>query len=130
MGSVVLGNEYELKRQAYEAIHPLGKTKVDECIDNIYNFVQNNNITYFMLLCRERNDYTIFNFKDKDMKDYFKDAIKDCIYNRGKPVDIGLAEDGAAFELWLKFPNEDNRVHCYYFFPCDNCIIEIKEEDQ
>ena len=125
MGSITIGNEYELKRQAYESIHPLGKTKVDECIDKMYDFILKSNITYFMLLCRERNDYTVFNFKNKQLESYFKEAIKDCIYNRGKPVDIGLAEDGGAFELWIKFPDENNKVHCYYFFPCDNCIIEI-----
>lgn len=123
MGSITIGNEYELKCQAYESVHPLGKTKAEEKIKSMLDFLKSTQNIYYMLLCRERNDYTIFDIKEIVNEEEFLLAIKDCVYNRGKPVDIGLAEDGGAYELWIKFPSEDNKVHCYYFFPCDECVI-------
>lgn len=84
---------------------------------------------YVMLLCNERKDYTIFHINDLDLdsgRPEYKEALIDCLHNRGEIYDIHVTEDKMAYEIWLK-TNDDKEFHVYYLFPYDNGVIEIGE---
>ena len=80
---------------------------------------------YFMLLCNERKDYTLFNFKDyKTSERSFNCAnclIDECLMNRGEIRGIDLTKDKEAIEIWMVIEDE---AYVYYFFPYDNGVIE------
>ena len=77
--------------------------------------------TYWMLLCRERNDYTVFCIKDSMVE--LADAIKDCLVNRGQVLDITKQEDGN-YEIWIRdYLTRENVV--YYLFDYNSAIIEV-----
>ena len=77
--------------------------------------------SYWMLLCRERNDYTIFRLEDS-ISD-FESALIECLTNRGKTLDITKQKDGN-YEIWIRdIITNDNVV--YYLFDYNNAIIEV-----
>ena len=77
--------------------------------------------TYWMLLCRERNDYTIF-CVEHDVHE-LASAIKDCLFNRGHVLDITRQDDGN-YEIWIRdFDTKENVV--YYLFDYNDAIIEV-----
>lgn len=77
--------------------------------------------SYWMLLCRERNDYTIFRLGDS-ISD-FESALFECLNNRGKVLDITKQPDNN-YEIWIRdFDTNDNVA--YYLFDYNNAIIEV-----
>ena len=86
---------------------------------------------YFMLLCHEARDYTIFRFpNDVCYQSMFNELIE-CFKNRGSVYSIEKnIED--AIEIWLKCPitsfnnQEDYEMRCYFLFPYDIGVIEVE----
>ena len=86
---------------------------------------------YFMLLCHEQRDYTVFTLKNslldfKNETEWLKqaktaiDELKICLQNRGKIISIEPTWDKVAFEIWIR-NDEDN--FCYYLFPYNDAVI-------
>jgi predicted amino acid-binding ACT domain protein len=77
-----------------------------------------------MLLCREKNDYTLFDFNGNDASNFVND-IFECFTNRGVSiVNIEIIDDGVAMEIWVKRPGQMEEVDLYYLFPADQMVIE------
>lgn len=119
---VTLGNMYEINKQYYAQQEPLTEDEIANRINGIAEWFDSQMGKYFMLLCNERKDYTIFNLNQKTKEKYQAAAadVIDCMRNRGIILDVELQEDGA-FEIWIK-DGEESFV--YYFFPYDIGVIE------
>lgn len=82
---------------------------------------------YFMLLCKEDNNYTLFNVRNYlDFQEPVLmacDELRICLKNRGKVYSIENTEDNYAIEIWLK--DADKGMLCYYLFPYNEGVIEI-----
>ena len=78
---------------------------------------------YLMLLCRERNDYTLFHFNTGDPSPFMDDIIE-CFTNRGLGiVNTEIIDDGVAMEIWVKRPDQMETADLYYLFPADQMVI-------
>ena len=100
----------------------------------IKNFLLNTDNNYYMLLCNERKDYTVFDFK-ADVYDYDEDwelekkrcmdcakcLIDECLMNRGEIRGIDLTKDKDDIEIWMVIEDD---AYVYYFFPYDHGVIE------
>lgn len=91
----------------------------------IKNFLDKNDNYYFMLLCNERKDYTVFEFYDcrkwpERCLDCAKCLVDECLKNRGEIRGIDLTKDKDAIEIWMSI---DGESYVYYFFPYDNGVI-------
>ena len=83
---------------------------------------------YFMLLCHELRDYTLFNLDKTDSwviakpETIFNSAIDviDCLRNRGKLLSFIEQEDGA-WEIWIR---NDEGCFAYYLFPYGEAVLE------
>lgn len=119
---VTLGNMYEINKQYYAQQEPLTEDEIANRIAGIAEWFDSQMGKYFMLLCNERKDYTIFNLNQKTKEKYQAAAadVIDCMRNRGIILDVELQEDGA-FEIWIK---DEEESFVYYFFPYDIGVIE------
>ena len=96
----------------------------------IKNFLVGKNSNYYMLLCNEKKDYTIFrmgtnyDYTEKSKK-VASILVDECLINRGEIRGIDITKDKEAIEIWMSI-EEDSYV--YYFFPYDNAIIEMDAE--
>ena len=103
------------------ALNNLCKKVASEIWDSNFLAEDPKEKTYWMLLCRERNDYTIFCI-EHDVNE-LTSAIIECLTNRGYILDITRQNDGN-YEIWVRdFDTNDNVV--YYLFDYNGAIIEV-----
>jgi CRISPR/Cas system-associated protein endoribonuclease Cas2 len=122
---ISMGTLYELNKnvimQTDKALKPVD-TK--DKLKKVAEFFKNSDNQYCMLLCREKYDFTLFNFLDKGRSSltYFVKELKECLDNRGVILSIELTENKDAYEIWLMM---DDEAFVYYLFPYDLGVIEI-----
>ena len=79
---------------------------------------------YWMLLCHERRDYTVFNLQGEvTVRNINKDLI-DCLKNRGIVLAIDRQPDGA-YEIWIRDKKTKDNV-IYYLFNYEFGVIEYE----
>jgi hypothetical protein len=113
-------NKQLIKQIEKPLTHPELAAKQEELEDYFEGIVK-----YAMLLCREQNDYTVFNLDGKSITAPHmaaREALGCCI-DRGEVMSIEKTEDGIAYEIWIMI---DNEPYCYYLFPYDQAVIECK----
>lgn len=121
--NITMGNLYDLNKSLYAK---LPKMDVNDFQSKILNigmwFSSRTDRKYFMFLCRELNDYTIFEFKNPNYNQA-KEELKGLVLSRGIPVAIDYDHDTDSYEIWVKRGND---CHMYKIFPCDDFMIPIE----
>ena len=80
---------------------------------------------YLMMLCREQNDYTLFNLNNNRFNNQFDQDVIECMENRGFGiVSAEIIDDGVAMEIWVKEPGQMENADLYYLFPADQMVIK------
>ena len=99
---------------------------LDNVKQELRNYLENTPAEqYLMMLCREKNDYTLFNFYDTWDDAQFADDVIECFANRGLGiVNSEIIDDGVAMEIWVKQPGQMEEADLYYIFPADSMVIE------
>lgn len=110
---------YDMNKQAYKEEKPLDVIAYNiKTNDMVYN-ITNSKKPYWMLLCRERNDYTVFiplTIEGTVCE------LREALNNRGQVLDINKREDGN-YEIWIRDPKtQENFV--YYFFDYTFGVVE------
>ena len=127
MSNVEMGTVYDLNKQLVQSTEKvISPYKLNEKKKLIKTFVRECKDNYFMLLCNERKDYTIFNCISDKTEDKLNELanvfVDECLINRGQIKGIDLTEYKDAIEVWLSI---DDEAFCYYFFPYDLGIVEV-----
>ena len=123
---VSLGNLYDMNKQlmANEAeIAPEVRTEKRRAL--IDWIKANYHEHYFMMLCHERRDYTVFRLKDIvptiEAIYTMADDVFECMKNRGTLLALDRQEAGG-WELWLRA--DDGEIYAYYLFPYGEAVLE------
>lgn len=118
---------YDMNKQLIKQEKPMSKFAINEAkTDTVLPWIYNtfNNHQYYMLLCHERRDYTIFNASSTgaDPRE-MADILIECFINRDLKL-YSIAEDNtsSALEIWT---GSDDDIYCYYLFPYDEGVIEL-----
>lgn len=124
---ISLGTNYDLNKDLVERYEKeLTEKEIEEKKETIKNYLkEKENNFYFMLLCHEKRDYTLFNFidyKGEDTDIICCNELIECLLNRGKIKSIDINNNNSAIEFWISVNKES---FAYYFFPYDNGVIEI-----
>lgn len=122
-----LGTLYDMnKTLVRDAEITLSESVLNSKKEVVKNFISKTCNNYYMLLCNERKDYTIFNISEKFQKEKLYETtnilIDECLKNRGEIRGIDLTKAQDAIEIWMVIENE---AYVYYFFPYDAAIIEV-----
>lgn len=125
---VSLGNLYDMNKQIMLNESVMTQEEIEETIKKMAPwFAKYASQHYYMLLCNERRDYTLFNIKEYD--EYGVTAaqtmlaakdVLECMVNRGELLSVDLLEDDA-WELWAKIEDE---CFVYYLFPYGQAVLE------
>ena len=127
--NVALGTLYEMNKQLMENEPELNSTEIQTAKENLRAwFTHNFKDKYFMLLCHELRDYTLFNLDKTNTWAIANpstimqsaDDVIECMTNRGDLIRINQEQNGT-WELWIR-----NREGCfaYYLFPYGTAVIE------
>ncbi len=122
--NVVLGSLYDMNKGLVEKSVPdLTAEELESKKTLVADFLKDTNNKYYMLLCNDRKDYTIFRRASTNNvgTELINILIDECLKNRGKTKSIELTEAKDAIEIWLSI---DEESYCYYFFPYDTAVIQ------
>lgn len=131
--AIELGTLYDVNKNLVQnSEKKLSQGIINSKKEEIKNYLRRIASPYYMLLCHERRDYTLFNlgyasnfsFSEK----YTKTAnvlIDECLVNRGEIRGIDITKDKNAIEIWMSI---DGDSYAYYFFPYGDGVIDIEEE--
>ena len=121
MAEISAGTLYEVNKSLMKNQPVLSTEEIINKNDLIYDFTERFDDVYFMLLCNEKRDYTLFRIPlEGDIK-YVPQDLIECLANRGEIQSIEETENDQALECWIKI-NDDS--FCYYFFPYDKGVID------
>ena len=123
---VILGNLYDMNKQAMLSQPVLTKEQIDKIKPDLEYWFNWTLDGYAMLLCRERYDFTIFHLYEKENPNPPQIAVTeliDLLKNRGKILSIEKDSEtmNNAWEIWVKIGEE---AFAYYLFGCDDWVIE------
>lgn len=125
---VSLGNLYDMNKQLMDKEPALSDEAISEVKEGLRAwFFEKINQKYYMLLCHEQRDYTLFNLDglrigstDKEKCISATYDVIDCMRNRGTILSIDLQNDGA-YEIWIR---NDEGCFAYYLFPYGAAVLE------
>ena len=123
--NLVLGNLYELNKQAVLAQGRLSKSKIEEIKPALEDWFNMQLDAYAMLLCRETYDFTVFHLYEKENKNppaVAANELIEVLKNRGKILSI--EKDNINDNIWEIWLDIDDEAFAYYLFNCDDFIIE------
>ena len=125
---IAMGNLYDMNKQLMMNAPALTAEQTIEKEPALQEwFREHFRKQYFMLLCKEQSDYTIFNL-DKTSSWHIPQPgcveaaaadVIDCMLNRGQLLAIELQEDGV-WELWIR---NDEGCFAYYLFPYGDAVL-------
>ena len=119
---IAMGTLYDLNKSIVEKnIDALSKEDMQNKKNLIIKFLEDTDNIYYMLLCNDRKDYTVFHHLDTNIECLQDVLIDECLPNRGYTKSIELTKNNDAIEIWISI---DGDSYCYYFFPYDEAIIE------
>lgn len=127
MAEINMGTLYDFNKQAMMNEKPLDpiafNLKTNEIAEDMIIDL-NDGDHYWMLLCHDRRDYTLFNAVNYEAEvDMITEELRPTLLNRGHILAIDKQPDGA-WEIWVKdFDAEE--VFAYYFFSYDRGVVEI-----
>lgn len=127
MADVDMGlNVYEFNKNIMKQLPVMEEVGIEKVKETLKDYLENTLAEqYLMMLCREKNDYTLFNFYDTWDDYQFANDIIECFTNRGVGiVNCELADDQVALEIWVKKPGQMEDADLYYIFPADQMVIE------
>lgn len=123
MGELNLGeNLYEFNKVQMSQVPPLDVIWLGRHCSEVAQEMINSKSKFWMLLCRERNDYTIFWIKN-DNKNKFGADLFETLNNRGIIIDFTKQPDNN-YEVWVR-DNLTNENFVYYLFDYSNAIVEV-----
>lgn len=124
---VSLGNLYDMNKQIMANEPEIGADVLTQKKEEMTKWVNEYfKQSYFMLLCNERKDYTVFRMRDSvatigAVQNMVNDVVE-CMTNRGTLLSIDLQEAGG-WELWMKGA-DDGECSAYYLFPYGAAVLE------
>lgn len=125
MSEVTVGTLYDLNKQAVQAELSLTGEMLEKKKELIIEFLKDKAKVYYMLLCHERRDYTLFRnpMRHAEHLDEMANCLIDeCLLSRGLIKGIDKTKDNQAIEIWI---SDNGEAFVYYFFPYDDAVIEF-----
>ena len=115
--NIPMGTLYELNQQALKNVPAMKIQETTKAVTELADYIKNSGNKYFMLLNKERSDYTIFIYEEKARE--LAEEMIGCLTDRGELL-VVEKQDNGAYECWIR---RSELVYMYYLFPYDNAVI-------
>ena len=99
--TIEIGTLYDLNKQVISQLPEMSQENIQRELINIKEwFKRNQDEEWFMLLCREKADYTLFHLRQtKDVYNKTIKALEECVKNRGFLMGINFVKEQNAYEI-------------------------------
>lgn len=113
---------YDMAKQMVANEPPMDSTNFNHKVCEIATKMSTRK--YWMLLCRERYDFSVFVTNNSSCSKISEELIP-TLKNRGLVIFIDEQVDGV-YEIWIRDP-ETKEDFAYYLFDYSDAIIEIED---
>lgn len=114
---------YDMNKQLIHQLPELDGDVIHQKKEMITNFCNETQNSYYMLLCRDTNYYTVIHRIGADASlDAIADVVIECAETQGAIKSIEITEDGGAIEIWVDNIYFEDGVYVMYFFPYDGGV--------
>lgn len=111
---------YDMNKQLIAQLPPM--EDIDKQKEILANFYMGFADNHFMLLCRELNYFTLFEWDpDREEVDKFENLVLECVHDIGIIHDMQYVNNDTAVEIWVMTPAEE--MVCMYLFPYDAGVV-------
>ena len=125
MAELDLGmNLYDFNKQAISQLPVLDMIKYNEKASKVAKDMCKSGREYWMLMCREQNDYTVFVLKNYNSLTMTKE-LQEVLNVRGFVVDIDETNIPNQYEIWVRDP-ATNENFVYYLFDYCEGVVEVR----
>lgn len=114
-------NLYDLNKSIINQLDPLTIDDIKEYETTIMDYYKQSDNNHHMLLCRDFNYYTIFEWTEIPPVNTFSETVIDIISELGEVFSIDKLNDGA-LEIWIRPHNADSS-YVFYLFPYDAGVV-------
>lgn len=121
MADVALGNLYELNKQVMAQLPPQDEVTMNHNWNVIGDWFGKDQDRWFMLMCKERSDFTLFHITDNQFTKGLQE-LKEVLEERGQILAIQYQHGEDAFEIWVKSEQE---VFMFMLFTASWMIVEV-----
>ena len=121
MADVALGSLYELNKQIMAQLPPQDENTMSHNWTVIGDWFGKDTSRWFMLMCKERSDFTLFHITDNQFTKAIQE-LKEVLSGRGQILAIQYQHGEDAFEIWVKTKDE---VVMFMLFTADWMVIEV-----
>lgn len=114
---------YDLHKQMYEKVNPLSEDKLKTKMASIGSWFSTNPMcNHYTLLCREKYDFTVFQFHDMNYNRGME-LVQEILESRGEILDIAYVHETNAYECWVRY---DDEVVVYILFESDWIVVDVE----
>ena len=122
---VTAGSLYEMNQQLFKKIKAPSKESIDIELANIGAWFSSNFKTkYYMLLCKERSDYTMFHLENFNYSKAVQE-LREVLEERGEIMGFDFIHGENAYQCWVRERDEDRNVYMFMLFDADWMVVEI-----
>lgn len=114
-------NNYEMNKQIVAQLTPMDDIKIQQKTQMLNTFFNDTRNTFYMLLCKEYNYYTLF-VKEKNgtNKNFGKIVVEILQEFNGEIYAIDKVD--SAVEIWIK-PQNETEPYVFYLFGYDRGVV-------
>lgn len=116
-----IGTLYDVNKQIISQLPTPTDEDIEIAKDLVDTFVEEKNNQYYMLLCKEKSYYTLFNIEPPSLEPLSGILLDECIPNFGNLKCVNETDDKTALEFWVEI---DGNIYVAYFFPYDEGVIK------
>lgn len=119
------GSLYDMNKQLFKQLKPPSKAAIDLELANIGAWFSSNFETkYYMLLCKERSDYTLFHLENFNYDKAIQE-LREVLEERGDIMGFDFVHGENAYQCWVRERDEEHQVYMFMLFDADWMIVEI-----
>ena len=122
MADVEVGTLYELNKQIMAQLPPQSNDIMNHNWNVIGDWFGKDQKRWFMLMCKERSDFTFIHIKDNKFINAIQE-IQEVLEERGQILAIQYVHGEDYFEIWVKDKTEE--VFLYILFEAEWMIVEV-----
>lgn len=112
---------YQMNQKLMENEKKLSGLTIVNKQKHIETYFSKSPCSYYMLLCHDDRDYTIFKLSGPASTSTAAKEVVDCLKNRGDILAIDKVDKTDAFEIWIRAGGKNL---CYYLFNYNEGVIE------
>lgn len=122
MSEVEMGTLYELNKQIMSQLPPQDKNTMNHNWTVIGDWFSQNQKRWFMLMCKERSDFTLFHITDNQFTKGVAE-LQEVLKERGEILAIQYQHGEDAFEIWVR--ESEDEVYMFMLFEAEWMIVEV-----